>query len=660
VRSLIDRDAVVPREGRYVFVDTRGERVDLTALAAPASLQSLIAARLDALSPAERRAVQDASVLGLSFTSAGLAGLTDDTVDVDTVLESLLRKEIFELQGDPRSPERGQYRFLQALVRQVAYDTLSRRDRKSRHLAVAAHLAASLDDTGDLAAVLAQHHLDALDASSSDDSDHAELAEHARALLARAAARAEALGSPAQALLHADAALARGAAGVELHELQELAARNARLAGQSDRALDLARAARAGYTSLGREVDAVRVLILEGVALRELGRIQQAVDLLTPAYEQFRDRPDAQSQLHQLAGSLSGAHVFLGNHEEAQRYGLHSLQLAEAEGDVADVVAALYRMSLVLLYMGSPTASRALLLESIRTARQQNLADTLSRALNNLASLTYPRDLTEALPYAVEALELSEQIGDRSRTAVSVINVCLMQWLAGHWDDAALTGSRWEREDFSSSVFAGLQFVLSVMAWQRGDVVAPPTGYPDDLDDAYDRASVLGISALATAQGGDPRAAVELLERGLREYLAVYSYEDDVVLFWSVALELALEAGDLARARDLLAVGRAAPRSAVTPLLAAHQALYEGLVVLAEGEDPEVELREAIRRLDRYGAGFRLAQAKLSLGTWLADRGRSEEARELLDAAGETFTELRAAPSLAVLTRVRQRAPVAT
>ena len=38
---------------------------------------------------------------------------------------------------DPRSPERGQYRFVQSLIREVAYDTLARRDRRARHLAAA-------------------------------------------------------------------------------------------------------------------------------------------------------------------------------------------------------------------------------------------------------------------------------------------------------------------------------------------------------------------------------------------------------------------------------------------------------------------------------------------------------------------------------------------
>ena len=36
-----------------------------------------------------------------------------------------MRKEVLGLQSDPRSPEHGQYGFLQDLLRQVAYDTLS-------------------------------------------------------------------------------------------------------------------------------------------------------------------------------------------------------------------------------------------------------------------------------------------------------------------------------------------------------------------------------------------------------------------------------------------------------------------------------------------------------------------------------------------------------
>jgi class 3 adenylate cyclase/tetratricopeptide (TPR) repeat protein len=652
VRSLIDRDAVVPLEGRYVFVDSAGERVDLATLAAPASLQTLIAARLDALSPAERRAVQDASVLGLSFTSAGLVALSD--ADVTDVLDSLLRKEILEQQNDPRSPERGQYRFLQALVRQVAYDTLSRRDRKARHLAAAAHLTTAFDDATDLAAVLAQHHLDALDASSSDDNDQQELAAKARALLARAARRAQSLGSPAEALRHAETALARDPQGGERYELLELAAANARMSAHTDRAIELAREAHAGYTAEGRDMDAVRALIIESEALREQSRLQQAVDLLTPVYEAMKDRDDAQSQLLKLAGALSGYHVFLGNHQEAQRYGLHAMALAEAHGDAADVANALYRMSLALLYLGSPTASRALLLEAIRVARRDNITATLALALNNLASLAYPRDLAEALPYADEALSLNEQVGDRGRAAVSMINVALLNWLAGDWERAQALAADWTPEELAGSVYAGLEFVHALIAQARGVPVSPPRDYGTELDDSYDRASVAGIRAIVSAQQGDVAAAARLADEGLRDYHASYGYEDDLVLFWSLASELALEAGDLPRLRGLLALADAAPGGARTPLLLAHIALYDGLLAAAEGRDPEEQLRDALGRLDAYGTPLRLAEAQVALASWLASAGRDSEATALLEEASETFTRLGAQPWLQRVARTRQ------
>ena len=44
--------------------------------------------------------------------------------DVEPLLASLVRKEVLGVQADPRSPEHGQYGFLQDLVRHVAYETL--------------------------------------------------------------------------------------------------------------------------------------------------------------------------------------------------------------------------------------------------------------------------------------------------------------------------------------------------------------------------------------------------------------------------------------------------------------------------------------------------------------------------------------------------------
>ena len=204
IRALIDRDAVVPRGGRYVVAD--GVTVDLDAIGAPASLQALIAARLDALTPAERRVVTDASVLGAAFTRTGLASLGSDEADLDGALDSLVRKEIIALTTDRFSAEVGQYRFVQAMVRQVAYDTQSRRDRKQRHLAAAEYLSGE-QDAADLAVVIAQHLLDALDSSATTDADTDDLTQRARALLEAGAARARSLGSHAEAQRHLEMAL---------------------------------------------------------------------------------------------------------------------------------------------------------------------------------------------------------------------------------------------------------------------------------------------------------------------------------------------------------------------------------------------------------------------------------------------------------------------
>ena len=103
------------------------------------------------------------------------------------------------MSADPLSPERGSYQFAQQMLRQVAYDTLSRRDRKTRHLAVAAHLRAAFPGDGEeVADVIARHYLDALNAIP-DDPDTAQIRGQAVTALIRAAERAERTGAPARA-----------------------------------------------------------------------------------------------------------------------------------------------------------------------------------------------------------------------------------------------------------------------------------------------------------------------------------------------------------------------------------------------------------------------------------------------------------------------------
>ena len=118
-----------------------------------------------------------------------MTGLPEN--ELEPILASLVRKEVLSLSADPLSPERGQYGFLQDLVKKVAYDTMSRRERKARHLA-AATTSLSVTDEDEIAEVVAAHLLDAYRAAP-DDPDAAEVRVRARTALAPAGDRAASL-----------------------------------------------------------------------------------------------------------------------------------------------------------------------------------------------------------------------------------------------------------------------------------------------------------------------------------------------------------------------------------------------------------------------------------------------------------------------------------
>ena len=192
VRSLLDK-GVLERgdDGLLHLVGKLGE------LEIPPGLTALIASRLDALGPDERRLVKECSVLGSSFPRQAIEAVSDiNPADLDELLSSLVRKEVLTVRADKLSPERGQYAFTQSLIRSVAYDMLTRAERKARHLKTAEHLRSAFPDEGaEVAEVIGAHLYDAYKAAG-DDPDAEEL--RVRACLAHvlAAERAQAVGAP--------------------------------------------------------------------------------------------------------------------------------------------------------------------------------------------------------------------------------------------------------------------------------------------------------------------------------------------------------------------------------------------------------------------------------------------------------------------------------
>src|SRR5207344_894563 len=185
VRMLLDRGLLVQEGSTYRLTGA------VESLEVPETLHALIAARLDGLTAPERRLLDDAAVLGKTFSRDTLAALSGlDTGELESLLASLVRKEVLGVQADPRSPEHGQYGFLQDLVRHVAYGTLSRHDRRSKHLAAAAELeSAFAGEQDEVIEVIASHYFDAYEAVP-DAEDAGEIRQRAREMLTRAGERA--------------------------------------------------------------------------------------------------------------------------------------------------------------------------------------------------------------------------------------------------------------------------------------------------------------------------------------------------------------------------------------------------------------------------------------------------------------------------------------
>jgi class 3 adenylate cyclase/tetratricopeptide (TPR) repeat protein len=130
---LVESGALVRGAGGWVAVDTQVlERV-------PATIRTLIAARLDGLPPDEKRVLQDAAVCGEALTDRLLDGISA-VGDVRSALRQLVKRDLLRRRSHSRLPGATEYVFKHVLIRDVAYESLPRRDRCSLHLRIASWL----------------------------------------------------------------------------------------------------------------------------------------------------------------------------------------------------------------------------------------------------------------------------------------------------------------------------------------------------------------------------------------------------------------------------------------------------------------------------------------------------------------------------------------
>ncbi len=134
VAMLVDEQLLTRQEKGWVA------RSDLSELPVPATINSLLAARLDVLPAHERAILTTAAVEGVVFHRGTLAGL-GAAVDpvLDDGLQSLIRRDLIRPDVPEFSGETA-YRFRHGLIRDAAYRSLSKNARADLHERFAAWL----------------------------------------------------------------------------------------------------------------------------------------------------------------------------------------------------------------------------------------------------------------------------------------------------------------------------------------------------------------------------------------------------------------------------------------------------------------------------------------------------------------------------------------
>ncbi len=482
----------------------------------PPTVQAVIASRIDHLPAEARDLIRKASVFARSEFDVSELGLIADPQE--KVLALLEDEELLIRHRD----RPGVWRFRHGLVRDVAYESLPKRERRRLHLQVAERLSEDPETSARYPRSIAYHLEQAARAALDLDPNDRALARRAFESLAHAGD------------LAMEGSEARAAA--DLYE----------------RAL-----AMAGHRRTWGLSEAI-VLSNLGEARYWLGEFEQAVKPLAQALEIGGDDPRVRAHASRFLGDIELS--INGNPDRASELFERALAAARELGDPWILARTLLQAGWAPYWRNDLATARAMFQEALEVARANPAGDRWAeaRALVMLAAVAQESEDEEAgFALASESLAVAEAAGDRFAIAVAreAVGSALrrlgrLEEAEPHLDAAVEAfrdlGARWELASALTS---------RGIAHRLGGRIEPAVR---DLREAFrlcrelkERSIVTwsaGALAAALVDAGDPKAARQVVE----EAADVASLDGPAWRDWLLGAEsrILLAEGDLEGARE--------------------------------------------------------------------------------------------------------------
>jgi class 3 adenylate cyclase/tetratricopeptide (TPR) repeat protein len=652
VRLLRDRGLLVGTE-RVVGLAEGAE------IPFPESVQALIAARLDTLTPERKTMLHDAAVIGKVFWAGAIAAMGGlDARAVREALHELSRKELVRPMRVSSIAAEDEYAFWHILVRDVAYGQIPRAARGERHRRAAAWIeSAAGERVEDEAEILAYHYTTALDLARAAGQPVApELEDAALRFLVLAGERAIGLDIP-----RADAHLARALelARPEHPRRPQILARWADATRQAGRHAEAASAlaeAVALFRERGEILGAARAMTTLANVQWQLGD-KAGRATAAGAVALLETVPPGPELAEALAEVAAQEHLG-GEYRESIVSATRAIELAKDLG-LGEQAKPLGYLGASQLTVGDPTGLDVML-RAATLAEQSGQGREAAILMNNVADATSQVEGPAiALGLYRKGMEFAERRGMSESTQWMTAEAAGQMVRLGELDEA-LSALRRPTEAFEASGRVnGLVRCLAVRAvalTYRGRAPEALPGIDRAVEAAPAATAVEGlifalqIGALVHFATGDADGARTLLGRLVDDRRATAS--STYSFFLPDAVRTAVAAGDVPLAERLI-------ESMVQAVADQRHARAAARAIVAEARGETAAAADlyaqAAQGWEEFGVVTERAFALLGQGRCLVALGRPDEATDPLRTARDLFAAMGAQPSVAETDALLQR-----